>query len=152
MIRKFEKDIISSLHPGHLCKFAAALAEYGIIENKIKRNIDIMHEEVPHDKKCRYLMLQAYKQLQQKIYMCNCFQILQKKITNFNTLLTKMIEYQKEGKITKETVTGTSDVILSGKNHIKLIYEHLVTISHKWEEIARLLLHDSNVIAKIRLF
>ena len=150
-MKRFENEIIVALQQTHILKLVSLLHDYKIISNEVVQNIKMIHRDVPTERICKYIMIQVYKTSKRNEQMCAVFQhiIANEFQTIFEKILTQMIEYQKEPTSKKESiVTACSDIALEDK-HISIIYNSMVKISYKWEDIARLLLSDYHVIARI---
>ena len=146
MVKYFEDEIISCLRPEDLYRFVALLFQYRIITIDIKRNIDIMHREVSHERKCRYILLHAYEDLEAN-NLCDYFlKLLETNFSTFDKVISRILEYCEDTKS-----TSSSDVALSVEFHLPLLFSNLAKISFKWKDIARVLIRDSNAIQKINI-
>ena len=142
-IKHFESDIITSLQPEDLCKFASLLVNNKFIPPDIKRNIDIMHKGIPHDTRFRYVMQQVYEYMSplEFLNLLNVF-------PQCYALHAKVIAYHDQEREFQLSDAESNSIILS-LNDFNFLYTFLHKYCYKWDEIARLLIGDCNTYQKI---
>ena len=149
VMKCFEKEIILCLRPEDLLKFSTLLADRHLIPLDIKRHVDIMHEDVPHDRRCRYVMLKAYEYLKTKSECMKFLDILNH-FPQCGALQSKIKAYGEKDKELLLHAAEGSDIILSGDD-LNLIYTCLFNYCYKCDDIARLLISDCNSYRRIKV-
>ena len=145
-IKHFESDIITSLQPEDLCKFALLLADNKFITQEIKRNIDIMHKSIPHDTRFRYVMQKVYEYMSS--IKCKEFLDLLNVFPQCYALHAKVTAYHEQEREFQLSDAESSSITLS-LNDLNFLYTFLHKYCYKWDEIARLLIGDCNTYQKI---
>ena len=145
-IKHFESDIITSLQPEDLCKFASLLAKNKFIPQEIKRDVDIMHKGIPHDTRFRYVMQQVYEYTSP--LKCKEFLKLLNVFPQCYALHAKVTAYHEQEREFELSDAEGSSITLS-HNDLNFLYTFLHKYSYKWDEIARLLIGDCNTYQKI---
>ena len=63
-LKAHEDEVVDSLVSCDLEALSREAAEIGVIPVAVKKSLDYMDPSVPHPRKLRYLLLQAYRQLE----------------------------------------------------------------------------------------
>ena len=155
-IQTLERKIVQSIKAEDILSFAASLKDEGLISAEVKSNLDIMHPDVPHARKTRYVLQQVYQtindmeiKIQKKM-----FKSFRKILSAYPNCRQVSGELRRLGK-TKQ-MDGSNAMMSLGKEqmledkHLGPLCDFLFRFAHKWEGIASLLLNDSNSVQCIK--
>ena len=150
VIQSFEGKIIRTIKAGDLTSFCSLLEAKGLISSEVKENVAILHPDIPHTRRCRYVLQQVYVAVENRKSKFKVFLRILLAFPNGKTVKEQMLK-----KIDKTKHVRSGDSKCMGEDRVfedkdlGPLYDFLSIYAHKWEVMATLLLRDSNSIQYI---
>ena len=151
VIQSFEGKIIRTIKAGDLTSFCSLLETEGLISSEVKENVAILHPDIPHTRRCRYVLQNVYRAVGNHKSRFKDFLSILLAFPNGKTVKEQMLK-----KIGKTKHVRNGDMKCMGEKRVfedkdlGSLYDFLSTYAHKWEVMATLLLRDSNSIQYIK--
>ena len=151
VIQSFEGKIIRTIKAGDLTSFCSLLEAKGLISSEVKENVAILHPDIPHTRRCRYVLQNVYRAVGNHKSRFKDFLRILLAFPNGKTVKEQMLK-----KIDKTKHVRNGDLKCMGENHVfedkdlGPLNDFLSKYAHQWEDMATLLLRDSNSIRYIK--
>ena len=151
VIQSFEGKIVRTIKSGDVTSFCSLLKENGLISSEVKENVVLLHPDISHTRKCRYVLQQVYVAVRNRKSRFKAFLRILLAFPNGKTVKEQMLK-----KIDKTKHVRNGDRKCMGEDRVfedkdlGPLYNFLSTYAHKWEDVATLLLRDSNSIQYIK--
>ena len=147
ILQKYESKIVASLEKKDLIPFVAMLCDEVLLPHEVKESLDIMHKDVPHKRRCRYVMQYVYKNIGTLITRYKKFL---KILSAFPQGKVVILNYKlRKPKQPSERECGSNGDVLGDKD-LGSLCEFLSEHAYKWEDFAIALLSDSNKVSRIK--
>ena len=151
VILSFEGKIIRTIKAGDLTSFCFLLEDKGLISSEVKENMAILHPDIPHTRRCRYVLQKVYGAVGNHKSRFKDFLRILLAFPNGKTVKEQMLK-----KIGETKHVRNGDMKCMGEDRVfedkdlGPLYDFLSKYAHKWEGMATLLLRDSNGIQYIK--
>ena len=148
VIQSFEGKIIRTIKAGDLTSFCSLLEAKGLISSEVKENVAILHPDIPHTRRCRYVLQNVYRAVGNHKSRFKDFLRILLAFPNGKTVKEQMLK--KIGKMRNGDMKCMGEDRVFEDKDLGPLYDFLSTYAHKWEDMATLLLRDSNSLQYIK--
>ena len=132
-LKAHEDEVVDSLVSCDLEALSREAAEIGVIPVAVKKSLDSMDPSVPHPRKLRYLLLQAYRQLEANSKLVERWLKVLVMHGVSKALLGRVCK--PAGQVTKGEDTSSKAGFYFTEEHVSVLMEILSDCSGEWENL-----------------
>ena len=142
-LQHLERKLLTCIQPGDLANFSSMLKDNILIPPEAKEEVDLMHTDVPHTRRCRYVLQHVYEAIEEDESNYKVFLRTISALTHCN-IMKELRDFKKQ--------LQSDDIKLGklGDKDLGPLYIFLSKYAHKWEDLGILLLRDSNYLQYIQ--